>query len=133
MERSKAVLWSFAVALAFSGLIHSTDYEIGGVRGLFSPSVLISVCVVGIALLIPFLVCHLAFYFYQMRGLVLAIITGSFGLGSLLFFLGSTAESAASRIWSLLGSSALVGLVLVVGVVPVIWFTYRRDSRLARG
>ncbi len=130
MTRFMMIIWAYLVAVACSGLIHTTDTDVGGVRGLITPSNLVSVLVVALVIVVPILLCQFALSRFGWGGLVLVVVVGSFGLGFVLALLGSTAETTGGWLVSLVGSAALFGLVLLVGNGPAIWGVVRQGRRV---
>jgi len=130
MSRFMMVAWAYLVAVACSGFIHVTDADVGGVRGLIAPSNLVSVLVIGLVILVPILLCQFVLLRFGWGGLVLVVVGGSFGMGIVLALMGSTAETTGGWVVSLVGSAAMFGLVMVVGVGPAVWGVVRRGRQV---
>lgn len=130
MTRISVALWGYAVAWLCSALLHTTDADVSGMRGLLAPSVLASVSLVGLIILVPILVCQLALYRRRRSGFGAAVLAGSCGMGLVLVLAGSTAGTTAAWLRSFCGSCALFGLVLVLGAGPVTWSAALRQRRV---
>lgn len=118
MKRAIAVLWSFLVAWVFSALFLSTDYAVGGVEGLFSLSIVLSVTSWSLVLLVPVFLCLLAFSQRGRKGLVLLFVSFSVVLGGFLALGGTTAKTPEELAVSVGGMVVILALVIGLALLP---------------
>ena len=122
MNRILLVLWAYAVAWTCAGLIHTTDADVGGLQGLLTPAVLVSVSLFGLAIAVPILLCQFILVRHRWRGFAIAVVGSALPMGLIVAALGSTAETTSQWLGSFLGIAGLFGLVLLVGAAPAFWF-----------
>ncbi len=129
MPQFKSITTAFAVSWLFSALIHVVDSDVGGIQGLWSPLVLISVSVIATVVLLPALFCFAAFQRYRWGGFVVSLFVMATTFGGLLAFLGAGGTPAQSRFIGFLGSTAIFALFLFLASVPLILVPALRNNR----
>jgi hypothetical protein len=117
MRRVIAVIWLLVFPLLLSALIHAADRDVGGLRGLTSPMVAVSVVIWSL----PIVACASIVLATLLRGsrawfaVTLGLLAAA--LGAVITALGSTATTAAGRIGSLLGASTIALVTLAASAV----------------
>jgi hypothetical protein len=105
-----------------SALLHAVDADVGSIRELWVPSVLLSVSVLALAVFIPALLCLAAYVRSRWQGFFGVVFACAVGMGVFVGLLGYGGTSSLSRLQGIVGMSASFGFVLVVATVPTIWF-----------
>ncbi len=128
MRRAAAIIWGTLPPLLLSALLHTTDSDVGGISGLASPSVLLSVVVISAPLV---LLSFLSLWATIKAGpkVSAAILVLSAGVVALpIVAYGSTASTPFGLAWSFLGSSAVVLVFLSAAVLPARQLGWNPDT-----
>lgn len=133
MPKLLPTIWAYLVAWTVSALIHTLDSAFGGPSGLASFSHLLSVSAVAAGVFLPpIVVCQFVYARRGRRGLAMAVTICSVTLGAILAAGGSTATSAGGLLVSCAGTTALVAVMLVVGLAPLIVASISRSGSRRR-
>jgi hypothetical protein len=89
-------VWAYMVSWVGSAIVHVVDSDVGGVRGLGDPSVLLSVSIIALILFVPVLICCAAYLRRRWNGFLKAVAVFSFGLGLLAMAFGFGGSSATA-------------------------------------
>jgi hypothetical protein len=119
MPKAIALVWVAIPPLLFSALIHSIDRDVGGIRGLASPSTVLSVVVLGSPVVAFAFVClGLAIRFRWSSWVSVSVLVSV--LVALLLTLAQSPRPAGLTgiARPLVGGALLVWLFLAVGVLP---------------
>jgi hypothetical protein len=101
-----------------SALIHTTDPDVGGLQGLASATILISVLVFSLPLMVFAILCLLI---WNHAGHIWAILTMFLFAGFAALFIttaGSGATTSLGLAWTFVGSTLLVSIVLGLAFLP---------------
>lgn len=119
MRKGLVVAWSVIPALLLSAFVHSVDPDVGGIRGLASPSALLSVLFYGaLAAALALLCLGLAVRFHWVAWVsVSALLSAAIAL-ALAQLQRPRPGTRAGLARPFPGGAVLVWLVLTIAVVP---------------
>jgi hypothetical protein len=126
MKQIISILWSIIFAVTFSALIHSTDSNIGSMGAAFTPSNIISVLIISLILVWSMLLCLLSFRHRGWKGFIITLLLISTVFGTILAFVGSTAQTSDEMAVSMLGAGGLFVCVLGLGSFPHVITTFQK-------
>jgi hypothetical protein len=137
MRKAFALVWVVIPPLLFSALIHSTDPDVGGLRGLASLSTLLSVVVYGL----PVVVLTLACLWLAVRCHWAAWVSASVLVSATVALTIALLQTPRAPGWAgiarpFLGGKVLVWLFMAAAVLPARllgWPAYDRQSELEQG
>ncbi len=118
MRPIAVVIWSTIPPLLLSALFHSTDSDVGGVAGLESPKVLLSVAIFALPLvLVVWLSRKVLLRFGPFAGAA-SLMSCAGAISAVIVRYGSTASSLADLAWRFLGTCLVVCSFLFVALLP---------------
>ena len=120
-------LAGFPVVWLLAALVHAVDPDVGGVAGLATPAVLVSVTAVAGLLLVPTLVPLLAYARAGGRGYGVGLLGAAGAVGLLLAAAGSGAVDAPGWLRSLVGTTLVCALVFGLATLPGLLALRRRS------
>jgi hypothetical protein len=119
MRKVIALVWVAIPPLLLSALIHSADSDVGGIRGLASPSTLLSVVALGsLVVAFAFVCLGLAIRFRWFSWVSVSVLVSAVVALILTFAQSPRPAGLAAIARPLLGGTLLVWLFLVVAVLP---------------
>lgn len=127
--KALAHFWAVIPPILLSALIHTTDPDVGGLEGLASASTLLSVFVFSLPLIIFTGLCLLIRKQTRLTWAVLAMILFSGFTALFLTTAGSGATTPLGLVWTFVGSTILVSLVLGISFFPVALLTGNSSNR----
>ena len=118
LRHAVAMSWLTLPPVLLAGLIHLTDPDIEGWRGLASPSALWSVGILS-ALICPLIyLCHRALVDSGWSAFVVATALVALCCSALLTVFGSGAQTAVGHLRTFTGCSAVIVFTVVLAVIP---------------
>ncbi len=119
MRKTIAYVWVMIPPLILSALIHCVDPDVGGVKGLASPSTVLSVVVCGVPLAGVALLCFWLAVRYRWTAWVSLSVLFSLVVALALVLLQSPPPAGPAGIaLPLIGGTLLVWLFLLAAVLP---------------
>ena len=127
--------WLIIPPILLSAIVHMADPDIDGWQGLAPSSVLVSVFLFGLLIAGCVLCCLVVLVGFGR--LAFLLVSGVFAAvaGFLLAVFGSGATTPMGVMWTFVGSSGLVFVVVLLAVVPaaVLGWPLSRRSKLGNG
>ncbi len=118
-----ALLWLALPPLVLSAVVHMADPDVDGWRGLVSPTVIWSVVLGGVVVAGCVVCCVVIFESVGRWGFLTAAGLLAVAAGVALAVLGSGATTTAGRIWTFVGSAAVVFFLVLLVALPVLALT----------
>jgi ketosteroid isomerase-like protein len=119
MRKSLAHVWVVIPPLLLSALVHSTDPDVGGIRGLASPSVFVSVFVCGTPLVVMALLCFwLAVRFRWIVWASLSVLFSAAVALAIVLLQSPRQPGQAGIVHPFFGGTLLVWVFLAAAVLP---------------
>ncbi len=130
MTRVLVVLWAYLLCWLSSALLHVVDADVGSIRGLGNPSVLVSVSIVALIIFVPVLLCHRAYRRGCWPQYFKTVAMFAVGLGLVVVMLGFGGRSVSAWLLGFFGLAALFGLMIVAATLPTVWIERRQHRRV---
>jgi len=119
VKKALAIVWAIIVPLLLSALIHSIDPDIGGIRGLATPSAFFSVVAYGLPALAITLVClMLAIRFHWALWVSVSVVFSAAVALTLALLQTPRLPGLAGIARPLIGAALLVWLFLAAAILP---------------
>ena len=119
MRKSIAHVWVVIPPLLLSALVHSVDRDVGGIRGLASPSTLLSVIVYGTPLVVMALLCFwLAVRFRWIVWASLSVLFSAAVALAIVLLQAPRQPGLAGIVHPFFGGTLLVWVFLTAAVLP---------------
>jgi len=119
VKKAPAIVWVIIVPLLLSALVHSTDRDIGGIRGLATPSAFFSVVAYGLLAVAITLVClGLAIRFHWVVWVSVSVVFSVVVALTLALLQTPRLPGLAGITRPLIGGALLVWLFLAIAILP---------------
>ena len=125
-------IWLVIPCLILSALIHTIDTEVGGVAGLQSSSIIISVLVWSLPFLLSAAISLAALSILGRQMFLKVMLASSGVLGFLVSVAGSSATSTLGFAWSLLSVSSVIAVFLTTSLLPTLLIHRTSHNELTR-
>ena len=124
-----STIWTTIPPILLSALIHTTDPDIGGIKGLTSYSVLWSVIFFAIPAVLFCLGALVAIVSSGWPVFLVSSVVFSSLVAVVLTIFGSGATTTLGLAWTFFGSAALVFLFLAAAVIPAAAIGWPQNAR----